>query len=91
MGNFQLDIGEVVVEGVAEKEDEAKKIPEQLKKAFEKLASKLKQSPVAGSVNVPHLVLDKLHVPSMDPQDLFSDAGADRIAEELYQQIIRGG
>jgi hypothetical protein len=86
---FAITIGEVVVETLDEVKDEDKRIPEVLKNAFKQLAERLKLSPQRRYANISDIAINKIEL-NLSTDVLLSPAGADRLADELWAQLIRG-
>lgn len=90
MGNrITLKVGEIKLTVEAE-ERELSQINQVLLQALEKLAKRLEKSPFSRSVNSKNLVHDYLKVNSFTVQELLSASGAERLADDLYKQLVGG-
>jgi hypothetical protein len=89
MGNITLKVGEIQLD-IEANEREVQLVNAMLLQAFEKLAQRLETHPLSRSINVPNLVYDRLQIGPFTVQELLSDRGADRLAEDLYKQLVGG-
>ncbi len=87
-GALEISIGRLVVETAAESRS-AEGIPERLREAFESLAEKLRRAPAARRLALRQRVIETLDLSALSTEELLGQRGAERLAEELYQQIIR--
>jgi len=87
---LEFRIGEVVVETQDEKKDDALRFaPEALKKAFELVAERFKNSAIARQGNLADLAIDKIEL-RLTTDVLLSASGAEKLADELWTQLVRG-
>jgi hypothetical protein len=84
----RIVVDRVVVETMKER-TEATKLAPVLRAAFLKLAERLERSPLGrGGVDA-QSALRRLEIDALTPEQLFGPAGAELIADELYQQLTR--
>ena len=71
-------------------EKELGNVPTVLEEAFQLLANRLADGPHGRSVQPRRLVLDTLQIEPFALDQLLGERGAERLADELYEQIWGG-
>ena len=89
MTGIDLSIERLVVETAAEKQA-AGELPEVVRAALRKLAERLSGVPLAREVRLAATVRARVEIDTLPLDALLGPRGADRLAEELYQRIVRG-
>jgi hypothetical protein len=88
MSRLRLEINEVIVRTEAEREEVEGATPV-VREAFRLLAERLERSPFGRSGEAAQYALDRLEVTVLPLDELLSPRGAERLADELYRQLIR--
>ena len=89
MSELRLSLGELVVETEAERA-QAEQLSTVVREAFARLAELLGRAPLTKWSGQGELVIGQLTVGSLTMDELLGPRGADRLAEQLYQQISGG-
>lgn len=90
MGNsITLKIGAIQLRVEAEERD-LKTLNAVIVQAFEMLAKRLETSPMSRSINAKNLVYEQLKIGPLTVQELLSASGAERLADDLYKQLVGG-
>ncbi len=88
-GAMEISVDHLIVETAAERRS-AEGIPERLREGFELLAEKLQGAPAARRLALSQRVIEKLDLSTLPSEELLGSRGAERLAEELYRQIVEG-
>lgn len=88
MTRITLDIGQVVVLTEAERAELERAEPA-IREAFRMLGERLDRTPFRQFGEARNYTLERLEVSSLPLDELLSPRGAERLADELYQQILR--
>lgn len=89
MRRVELEVGRLVVETEAERAH-LEGVPVRLQEAFEHLAKKIQASPVGRRGALSGRVLERLTLNPRSARDILGPGGAERLADELYAQLVRG-
>jgi hypothetical protein len=89
MRRITIDIGQVVVQTEAERM-ELEQATQAIREAFRILGEHLDRTPFGQFGEARTYTLDRLEVSALPLDELLSPRGAERLANELYQQLLRG-
>lgn len=84
----RISIDRVVVETQTER-TAAPALAPVLRAAFLKLAERLERSPLGRGAMDAASMMRRLEIDALSPDELYGPRGAERIADELYQQLVR--
>ncbi|WP_437755103.1 hypothetical protein [Sorangium sp. So ce1389] len=87
MTEIAVRIDSISVLGLSEDADE-KAVQRAVQDALRKLAERLARSPLSRS-GVKELALERLSLEAISADELLSERGAERLADELYSAILR--
>lgn len=87
--HFRLKIGRIVWSVEDAKLDESN-VEKTLRQVMEILVRRLERVPVADGADLQRLVFSKLELEPLSNEEMFSSRGVQRLADDLYQQIIGG-
>jgi hypothetical protein len=87
MSGIAVRIDSILVLGLSEEAGE-EAIQKTVQDALRKLAERLAKSPLARS-GVKELALERLSLDALPTDELLSERGAERLADELYSAILR--
>src|SRR5207244_8155217 len=90
MNRLEINISKIVVETAYDKERTPMQVQKLLREAFKKFAERFESSPFARRDILCDLVFERLRMPQWAPDLLFSPMGAEKLADELYAQLVRG-
>jgi hypothetical protein len=88
MSGIAVRIDSISVLGLSEDAGE-KAVQKTVQDALRKLAERLARSPLARS-GVKELALERLSLDALPADELLSERGAERLADELYSALLRG-
>lgn len=88
MTDVLLDIAGVTLETEAERARLESAAPA-VEEAFRLLAERFRGTPFERFANVRAYAIDRIEVTALPLDELLSPRGAERLADELYQQILR--
>jgi len=88
MSRLTLEIGQVVVETEAERVRLEAATPN-IQEAFRLLAERLERSPFGRFGEARQYALERLEISALPLDELLSPRGAERLADELYRQLLR--
>jgi hypothetical protein len=86
-GDISIRLDSVSVFGLREDAD-GEAVRKTVQDALRKLAERLAKSPL-GRSGVKELVLEKLSLDTLPADELLSERGAERLADELYSVLMR--
>lgn len=89
MSELRLSLGELVVETEAERA-QADQLSTVVRESFARLAELLGRAPLTKWSGQGEVVIGQLTVGSLTMDELLGPRGAERLAEQLYQQISGG-
>ncbi len=75
---------------VHEAESDLIRIKHKLQNALEIFVLRLKKSPLWEGEDLERLIFDSLELEPLSVGELFSEQGAERLADQLYQKIVGG-
>ncbi len=88
-GPLAISVDRLVVETTTERRG-AEGLPERLREGFELLAEKLRSAPASRRLALRSRVIETLDLSALSSNELLGARGAERLAEELYRQIVEG-
>lgn len=88
MNSITLEIGQVVVLTEAERV-KLEQLEPAIREAFRLLSERLDQTPFRQFGEARNYTLDRLELSSLPLDELLSPRGAERLADELYRQLVR--
>lgn len=88
MNRLLLEIGEVVVETEVERL-RVEGAEEAVAEAFRLLADRLERTPVGEIESIKAHAVDLLKTSALPLDEVLSPRGAERLADELYRQLVR--
>ncbi len=88
MNRLTLDIGEVVVRTEAERSRLERATPT-IQEAFRLLGERLDRTPFGAAGAARAYALERLEITALPLDELLSARGAERLADELYRQLVR--
>jgi hypothetical protein len=88
VNRFTIEIGEVVVETEAERV-QLKAATLTIQEAFRLLAERLDRTPFRQFGEARRYALDRLEISTLPLDELLSPRGAERLADDLYRQLLR--
>lgn len=89
MRRLELEVGRLLVETEGERR-QLDDVPRRLREAFELLAQKVQASPRGRRGAWRDLVMEQLVLEPRSVEQILGPGGAERLAEELYAQLVRG-
>jgi hypothetical protein len=90
MQRLELHIDTVLVDGVREDEQRPLKVERVLRKAFQLFTQKIMDSHFARKEILCDLLIERLRMPGISADTLLSERGAEQLADELFEMLVRG-